>query len=165
MIHFRTIRSAIARGLRGALSIMIVEINSPGDAPLLPYGTYDFSVGAFEATGQPVKSVGEDSITISETVEFSVDFQFAAADRGHALELALTARDWFGGAGHEALKYGPAGIVVVTIEQVNNRDVQIGDDWTYQYGFEVQFRTTSVAIMQNQYTIDKATIKEDDPIV
>ncbi len=165
MYQVETVQSAIARGLKSALGVMVVEINSPGDAPNLPYVTYDFSVGADETTGQPVKLVGEDSITLSETIEFSVDFQFAAVNRGKALKLALQARDWFNGEGHDILKYGPAGIVVVTIEQVNNRDVQIGDDWTYQYGFEVLFRTTSVSVMQNQFTIESTTIKEVDPIV
>lgn len=165
MIPFNTIRSAIARGLSAALAVKVIEINSPGDAPRLPFATYDFSVGALEAVGLPVKSVGEDSITLSETTEFTVDFQFAASDRGQALELTLRARDWFGGAGHDELKYGPAAIVVVAVEQVTNRDVQIGDDWTYQYGFEVLFRTTSVSVMQNQFTINSASIKEVDPIV
>jgi len=163
VIDFQTIRSELVRGLSAALGVKVIEINSPVAAPKLPFVTYDFSIGMYEAVGQPIKLTSPNAVTLSETAEFSVDFQATAADRGAALELALRARDWFIGAGHDVLKYGPAATVVVSSDQVGNRDVQVGDDWTYQYGFEVLFRAVSTTGYE-QTTIYKATIKEVDPI-
>lgn len=164
MIAFTTIRWELVRGLSEALGVKVIEINSPIAAPKLPFVTYDFSVGMYQADGGPVKLTGTDAVTLTETAEFTVDFQFTAIGRGEAIELALRARDWFIGAGHDVLKYGPAATVIVHADQVDNRDVQIGDDWTYQYGFEVLFRAAS-STSYAQTTIDKATIKEVDPIV
>lgn len=163
MIPFSTIRSELVRGLSSALGVKVIEINSPGRAPRLPFATYDFSIGMAEPGGQPVKVASENAITLTETAEFTVDFQFTAADRMAALELAIRARDWFAGEGHDVLKYGPAATVVVSADDVENRDVQIGDDWNYQYGFEVRFRTTN-SITYSSTTIGQATIKEVDPV-
>jgi len=161
MIPFETIRSEIARGLSAVLSVKVIEINPPGDAPKLPFMTYDFSVGADESSGQPITTFDNGTVTMTETIEFIVDFQATAESRGQAMVVALSARDWFVGAGHDALKYGAAAIVVVRADQVGNRDVQVGDEWTYQYGFEVTFRATNV-IEATADTIVSAEVKETD---
>lgn len=163
MTPFSKIRTEIVRGLSSAIGVKVIEANSPGDSPRLPFGVYDISDPMYAPGGQPVKVSGYSSTTLSEMAEFTVDFQFAAADRMAAMELALRARDWFVADGHDILKYGPAATIVVTVDDVENRDVQIGDDWNYQYGFEVRFRTTN-SITYASTTIEKATIREVDPI-
>jgi hypothetical protein len=161
MLNFSGIRSAIAQGLSAAIGTKVVEANSPGDMPNLPFAVYDFT-DVDPAAGQPVKKAETNSVTLSQTEEFTVDFLFTAAGRGAAFELALRARDWFLTDGHAILKYGPAATVVVQVDQVDNRDVRVGDSWVYQYGFEVRFRAVS-SVQYNETTIDKATIREVSP--
>jgi hypothetical protein len=163
MIQFEDIELALATGLRAALGIKVIDLNPSAEAPKYPFLTYDVAMPFDETIGHPVKTAEVNTITLSETALFMVSIQAYAKTKEEARTYALRARDWFIGSGHDILKDG-VGIVVVTIGQVDNREVQVGDEWERKFGFDVDFRTTNTIVMNGQSTIEATNIKEVDPI-
>lgn len=157
MIAFKVIRSAIVQGLAEHLSLPVIEMNGGGDIPQNAFLTYDFGEGIGKKKGFPAEYQEDNKIRIVETVPFTVSFLSYADDKATSIENAMKARDWFKTAGYEVLK-DTVNVVVATLGEIENRDVQIGDEWERRQGFDVEFRTIDET-ERELITIEKANVK------
>ncbi len=158
MLPFPEIRSALVRGLRAALGVSVIDMNSGGDVPAGPFLTYDFFGFGSESEGQPVIRQQAGQRIAEEAALITVSLMSYSDPRSAALTQALRARDWIKTAGREALK--ALDVVVVTVEDVQNRDVNIGEEWERRYGFDVELRATDRTTTELKW-IDQAKPQEE----
>lgn len=142
MIPILEIRSALVRGLKAELGIPVIDLNSGGKVPAGPFLTYDIAGFGSESEGLPVIWQQADRSIAEETALVTVSILSYSDPRSAALTQALRARDWIKTAGREALKR--LDVVVISVEDVQNRDVNIGEEWERRYGFDVELRATDV---------------------
>lgn len=158
MIQYDNICIAIVSGLSDYLGIRVIEMNPGGKIPPYPFATYEFTDPGDTEDGFPVVIRTGDQIKHMETVEFTVSFHIYSESKAECIEYALKARDWFRGPGHQALK-DAVNVVIIDVGSVDNRDLQIGNEWERRNGFEVDFRTVNTIEFPIE-TIDRATIKQ-----
>lgn len=161
MLPFKAIRSAIARGLKGALNIPVIEMNGGGKIPAGSFFTYDFPDGFGGATGQPVITQQNSEEHRRETVTFTVSFNSYADLSEDSIENAMRARDWFKATGRELLK-DTLDIIVIEIGEIQNRDINIGEEWERRQGFDVEFRATDLVVTDLSGWIETAPIQRSD---
>lgn len=156
MIRYNEIRAVFTEKLAKHLGLKVINMNGGGKMPSTAFFTYSFSPGFGDPRGFPVYSEEDDRLVQRETVLFTVSFLSYADDNAASTYNALRAQDWFKTAGHDYLK--ELDVVVVNIGSIDNRDVLIGDEWERRTGFDVDFRTASVADQPLDW-IEKANIK------
>ncbi|MBY0085771.1 LIC_12616 family protein [Brevibacillus brevis] len=159
MIPFKAIRSAIVQPLSAHLSLPVIEMNSGGDIPEGAFLTYDFS-GPEDARGFPIEYQEGNNLRHVGTVSFTVSFMSYADDKATSIENAMKARDWLKRDGRELLK-DRVNVIVSEIGTIENRDVQIVDEWERRQGFDVTFRTTDVTVSEF-IAIEKAKVKGEE---
>lgn len=140
MLAFLSIRSAIVRGLKAYTGLPVIEYNGGGDIPEGSFFTYDFADGFGKPAGFPILLQEDGKQIHRETVTFTVSFLSYADDIGESIQNAILAQSWFKLAGREKLKES-VNVVVVNIGDIQNRDVNIGEEWERRQGFDVDFRT------------------------
>lgn len=161
MLPFENIRVAIVEGLELASGELVIEMNGGGDIPSGDFMTYHF-VGGFESTGgQPIIMQKAGLQHRRETVTFTVSFNCYADDSDIAMVNAMRARDWFKTDGRETLKY-MLDVIVTDIGEIQNRDINIGEEWERRQGFDVDFRATDVVITDLSGWIETAPIQRSD---
>ncbi|ASS66378.1 MULTISPECIES: hypothetical protein [unclassified Paenibacillus] len=159
MLPYLEIRSAIARGLKAALAVPVIDLNSGGPVPTGAFMTYDFDgFGSESAAGQPVIRQTASQRIAEEPALITVSLMSYADPRSVALTQALQARDWLKTAGRDALK--ALDVVVVRVEDVQNRDINIGEEWERRYGFDAELRATD-RITTELYWIEQAKPHEE----
>ncbi|MEK4062196.1 MULTISPECIES: phage neck terminator protein [unclassified Paenibacillus] len=164
MLPFKAIRSAIARGLKAALNIQVIEMSGGGKMPVGSFLTYDFRDGFGGAVGQPVITQHNSQQYRRETVTFTVSFNSYADATEDSIQNAMLARDWFKTAGRELLK-NTLDVIVIEIGEVQNRDINIGEEWERRQGFDVDFRATDLVITDLSGWIETAPIQRSDYFV
>lgn len=147
----------MVQGLAKHLALPVIEMNGGGDIPKTAFLTYDFDQGIGEARGLPAEFQEGQKIRQVETVPFTVSFLSYADDKATSIENAMKARDWLKTAGYELLK-DKVNVIVASLGPIENRDVQIGDEWERRQGFDVDFRTIDES-ERDLITIDKANVK------
>lgn len=161
MLPFEDIRVAIVEGLEAASGGLVIEMNGGGDIPPDDFITYSF-VGGFESSGgQPIITQQAGQQQRRETVTFTVSFNCYADDSDIAIVNAMRARDWFKTIGREILK-DTLDVVVTEIGEIQNRDINIGEEWERRQGFDVDFRATDVVITDLSGWIETAPIQRSD---
>ncbi|MBW7452443.1 LIC_12616 family protein [Paenibacillus sepulcri] len=157
MIQYRAIRKAMVEALAVYLAAPVVEMNSIGKEPPYPYVTYDFINPAGDPIGFPAVTIEENIMQHTENVSFTVSFQSYADDKADSIEQAMKLRDWFMVEGRWLLKDN-VNVVVTHIGGIENRDIQLGDEWERRNGLDIEFRTLNI-VKEALRTIDTATIK------
>ncbi len=148
----------MVQGLSVHLSLKVIEMNDIGKMPSYPFLTYDFTdLGGPENSGLPVVTIEGSKRVTRETELFDVSFLSYAASKAESIENALRARDWLLTTGKILLS--SIGVIVVTVGQITNRDIQIGPEWERRHGFDVEFRITNI-IETEAEVIEKVTVKE-----
>lgn len=143
MIPFKTIRSTIVRNLSAYLGLELVEMSGGGDIPKTAFLTYDISdIEPLTPTARHV----QDGVDHYRTrTGFTITFMSYADDKATSVENAMRAQDWFKTFGYQTLK--DVDVIVYEMTPVSNRDVLIGDEWERRQGFDIEFRTQSLAEM------------------
>ncbi|MDH6370554.1 hypothetical protein M2444_002334 [Paenibacillus sp. PastF-3] len=161
MLPFEDIRVAIVEGMESASGGLVIEMNGGGDTPSGDFMTYSF-VGGFESSGgQPIITQQDGQQHRRETVTFTVSFSCYSDDSDIAMVNAMHARDWFKVTGRELLK-DTLDIIVTDIGEIQNRDINIGEEWERRQGFDVEFRATDVVVTDMSGWIDTAPIQRSD---
>ncbi|MEK4196664.1 hypothetical protein NYE59_26605 [Paenibacillus sp. FSL L8-0323] len=160
MLPVRKIRVTIKQGIEDALSIPVIPMNSGGDIPDGDFITYHLVGGFKPVGGQPVITQQSEQSYRRETVTFTVSFNVYADTEDDCLVNAMRARDWFKSDGHELLK-DKLDVIVIEIGEIQNRDINIGEEWERRQGFDIEFRATDVVITDMSGWIETApTTKE-----
>jgi len=155
MIPYNEIRKTWVQGLKDVLGLPVINMNGGGDIPKGAFLTYSVSDGPDPGGRIMTTQEGEKQI-LQETVSFTVSFLSYADDNATSIVNAMKARDWFKTAGYQALK--DMDVIVSDIGVVENRDVNIEEEWERRMGFDVDIRTTDTTD-QPFIPIEKANIK------
>jgi len=163
MINFKAIRDAIFSGMNKSLEPQAIEANQASYKPDYPFYTVLFAVpnqgfsphtGVYdnESTAESLKQHrrGQEKMTLSVS-----SFSDEGAD---ALQNAYNAAEWFAWKGYEYLKEN--GIIVIRIEQIENRDVLKEDEYERRYGFDVHLRVSSQSTIETDEWIEEIEFKE-----
>ncbi|ETT45223.1 hypothetical protein C162_21843 [Paenibacillus sp. FSL R7-269] len=161
MLPFENIRVSIVEGLEQATGGLVIEMNGGGDIPSGDFLTYSF-IGGFESSGgQPIITQQGGQQQRRETVTFTVSFNCYADDSDIAMVNAMRARDWFKTTGGDRLK-DTLDVIVIDIGEIQNRDINIGEEWERRQGFDVEFRATDLVITDVSGWIETAPIQRSD---
>ncbi|MGN7169271.1 phage neck terminator protein [Paenibacillus cellulositrophicus] len=155
MIPYNEIRKTLVQGLKNVLGLPVINMNGGGDIPKGAFLTYSISDGP-DLGGRIMKSQEGGRQILQESVGFTVSILSYADDNATSSINAMKARDWFKTAGYQALK--DLDVIVSDIGVVQNRDVNIGEEWERRVGFDVDIRTTDTTD-QPFIPIEKANIK------
>lgn len=161
MINTQGIREAlIDEGLGPAVGVPVILADQINKAPAYPFVVVRFSDFSGDPIGHPAQVVVGNEIRTTETVIWTMDFQTEAADPDESAILAHKLRDWFRVS---RLLQERFGIGVARVGGIDDRALQLGEDWEYRHGFEVDLRVTN-KIIQPLEPIETAQIKEVDPL-
>jgi hypothetical protein len=156
MLPFEDIRVTIVEGLEQATGGLVIEMNGGGDIPPGDFMTYSFVGGFDSAGGQPIITQQGGQQQRRETVSFTASFNCYADDSDVAMVNAMRARDWFKATGREILK-DTLDVVVIEIGEIQNRDINIDEEWERRQGFDVELRATDLVITDLTGWIETAT--------
>lgn len=157
MIPYERIRIAIVDGLEAYMNMLVIDMNGGGPVPSGEFMTYDFSGGFNSSGGFPAMIHETNKIVQRETVSFTVSFCCYADDKDVSVRNAIKARDWFKMIGRGLLKE-TLDVVVAEIGEIQNRDINIGEEWERRQGFDVDFRTVDVVEMDLEW-IEKVNLQ------
>ncbi|MGG6311567.1 phage neck terminator protein [Paenibacillus macerans] len=155
MIPYDDIRAVFTESMASALEVRVINLNAGGKIPGGSFMTYSFS-GFDDSAGFPVFYQENDRLIQRETVPFTVSFLSFADNHGVSVTNALRARDWIKTIGRDLLQ--ELDVVVASIGSVENRDVQIDDEWERRMGFDIDFRTTDTTDQPLEW-IEKVNLK------
>lgn len=140
-------------------SVPIIKADDIGDRPEGTHATYKITL-ASKDIGQAAKGgemVGGVFYVTSKTMErVTLSFNAYAADDFASRELADKIHGWFTFHGLETLD--DAGIAVIEVTDIENRDVMILDEYERRNGFDVILRVGKVMSKQMDY-IENADIQ------
>ncbi|WP_025692629.1 phage neck terminator protein [Paenibacillus zanthoxyli] len=143
MLPYRQIRLTIARGLKAAAGVTVIPLNDGGDMPKGSFLTYNFSDFGDTDDGRPIITQEADKVIRSKTVTFTASVLSYADSVDDSVENAMKAQDWFKVAGAELLR-DTLDIVVIRVGEVQNRDINIGEEWERRQGFDIDFRALDI---------------------
>ncbi|GBF73055.1 hypothetical protein PA598K_01340 [Paenibacillus sp. 598K] len=161
MLPFEAIRLAIVEGLQQETGRLVIQMNGGGPVPEGDFYTYHFPGGFRGSGGQPILLQQQAKLHRLEAVTFTFSFNSYADDTDVALIHAMQARDWFHTTGAERLKWA-LDVVVVDVGDIQNRDVNLGEEWERRQGFDVEFRATDVVITDLSGWIETAPIQRSE---
>jgi len=142
-VKITEIRDLIIPALKTHIGgLPVIEADQTGKRPTGAHATYKFTSPYVKDIGQPEVTVVETAETylLRQTETFKVTLSITAyhKDVDESIELAQKIRDWFDFYGQEDLE--AAGIAVVSLGQVENRDALVVDDYERRNGFDVILR-------------------------
>ncbi|MFD1777015.1 phage neck terminator protein [Paenibacillus rhizophilus] len=160
MLPYKAIRLTIARGLKVAAGVPTIPLNDGGDMPAGSFLTYTFSDFGESDDGRPIITQEDDKVIRSKAVTFTISILSYADSVDDSVENAMKAQDWFKVTGAEQLR-DTLDVVVVLVGEVQNRDINIGEEWERRQGFDVDFRATDTAITDLSGWIETAIITKE----
>ena len=160
MIDTQGIREVlIDEGLTPALQVPVILADQLNKAPAYPFVVVRFNDFSGEAVGHPARVVVGDVIRTTETVIWTIDFQTETEDPDVSARLAHGVRDFFRTS---RLLRDRFGIGIARVGGIDDRTLQLGEEWEYRHGVEIDLRVTNV-IEQPLEPMEAAQIKEVDP--
>ncbi|MGN7359461.1 phage neck terminator protein [Paenibacillus sp. SAF-054] len=156
MIPYNDIRKVWVQGLKVLLKLDVINMNGGADMPKTAFLAYNLFPNEEPSSGRIMVSQHNGKQLLQETVNFTVSFLSYADDNVTSTLNAMRVRDWFKTDGREALK--DMDVIVTSIGNVENRDINIGPEWERRMGFDVELRTTDTT-EQAVIPIEKANIK------
>lgn len=132
MIPYKELTTAIPKGLKEYLGVLVIRGNQTAPAPAYPYGTYNVTTiaGANHGTWQQHDD-GKDRKLVRSIWSFS----WLSDDWDESVELAIKAKEWFEHTGRTWLS--EQGITVQSVTEVTNRDNMLTVEYERKNGFDV----------------------------
>jgi hypothetical protein len=142
MLDYAGIRSSIVRPLAAALGIPVIMGDQTGQIPPYPFITYKMTSPYLETSVHAAESVTDtaDGIKRMQDKHVEVVFSFTvhSSDADDAYQRCYALVEYFDFTGRDALR--GAGIVVVNVTNVQNRDVFLTIEYERRVGCDVRFR-------------------------
>lgn len=168
-MDYRKIRNAIVKGLYDYLNVPVVPTDDVGDKPNYPYISYKFTTlkipqGSHNLYKDIVPSNDERfqydiEYTREEQPKMIISMNAYSTDDVEAFQLALEMESWFKFQGYRFLKDNE--IVVVNISNIQDRTIQIVDNYERRQGFDVAIRVMDIQKLRLE-TIEKSNIKKEE---
>jgi len=143
LIDYKTIRNALVSGLNNYTGKLAILADQSKHKPSYPYVTVKFSSLLDSDSMNPNEYIQnvEGGVVVKEITnpEMMVSVNCYGEEDDDSIDLALNAYSWFKTAGHFELE--EKGIVVVSMEPIQNRDTVLGDvTYERKQGFDVRLR-------------------------
>lgn len=160
-MDYKTIRNCIVKGLNDYLKMDVVPTDNVKKKPKYPYLSYKFI-----SLNIPQNHHLITDTVPSENTEFDFDIEYTkieqpkmiisissySNDEVESYDLALKAKEWFKFYGYYYLKANR--IIVNHVGNVQDRTIQIVDDYEKRQGFDVTIRVVDIQKMRIE-TIEK----------
>lgn len=137
----------------------IIEADQNAPKPDGPHATYKFTTAYAKDAGMPDVTAYEDGsgqfyVKQDKVIRTTVSFTAYAMDNDASYDLAQSIRDWFDFIGVEDMQ--AAGIAVIDMTGVDNRDAFVVDDYERRNGFDVILRHGQELLISSTYieTVD-----------
>lgn len=158
-MNITELRDSIIPKLKAFCGVPIIEADQVAKKPETTHATYKFTSPYLKDVGwADIVPEGEgDTYTLNHKETYKVVASFTAydADIDLSIQLAQKMHDWFAFQGRFDLD--DAGIVVVSLGDVENRDALVVDGYERRNGFDVTFRVGRVLSKPFDW-IDRAEI-------
>ncbi len=136
------LRDTIIPPLNAFCGVPVIRAEQTGKKPAGSHATYKFTTTYAKDAGNPevvpVETADGLQLRQRETNRFTLSFSAYAKDDIESRDLAQKIHDWFNFHGQLVLQ--DAGVAVVDITNVENRDALIVDDYERRNGFDVILR-------------------------
>lgn len=160
MLDYAAIRSAIIRPLGEALGIPVIMGDQTGEVPPYPFATYKMTSPYLETSVHGAEGIVETEDGIKRTQEKHIEVVFSftvhAKDADDAYQHCYALIEHFEITGRLDLR--DAGITVVEVTSVQNRDVFLTIEYERRVGCDVRFRVVSRSEI-DEYYIEIAEIE------
>lgn len=154
-MDYKTIRNCIVKGLHDYLKVDVVYTDNAKKKPKYPYLSYKF-ISLHIPQNYHVLT----DVVSSEDADFEFDVEYTkieqpkmilsissySNDEVEAYDLALRVKEWFKFYGYYYLKAN--GIIVNSVGNVQDRTIQIVDNYEKRQGFDVTIRVVDVQKMR-----------------
>ncbi|SMB95362.1 hypothetical protein SAMN00017405_0390 [Desulfonispora thiosulfatigenes DSM 11270] len=159
-------RNFIVKGLYEFLQVPVIPTDNPNKKPKYPFISYKFTTlhknqGGFNLLLEPIPSIDPNfeydiEYTREEQPKMVISFSSYSLDDLEAIDLANKIKKWFNFKGRLLLKNN--NLVVVECSDIQDRTIQIIDNYEKRYGFDVTLRYSSQSKLKVE-TIEKFKIK------
>lgn len=165
-MNYTDIRNAIVSGLYNDIGVIVVPTDTNASKPDYPFISYKFTTlfrpDAKVKTYKAIPSTDEQfehdiEYTLSQQPQMIMSFSSYSLDDGESADLINQARKWFELVGRQYLKDN--GIVVVDVTNIQDRTIQIVDNFEVRFGFDVRIRVYDETKTRIE-TIEKVNVKE-----
>lgn len=155
-MDYRQIRNKFVNGLYEYFNIPVVPIDDIGNKPDYPYISYKFITlkipqGSHNLLRDIIPSTNENfeydiEYTREEQLKMIISISTHSLDDIEAYQLALDIESWFKLHGYHYLKEN--GIVVVGTSNIQDKTIQIVDNYEKRQGFDVTIRVADIQKMR-----------------
>lgn len=156
MIDYGAIREVLRAGIWQHMRVFFVDLESGDPRPPYPFISHKFITPYLEEAGNEVND-GETLIREAQAT-MTVSLTIYALTKIEALNLAHRLRQWFRFHGYEYLS--DHGLVVVTIEGMEDRTTFLETDYEHRVGFDVVLRVYEREERQG-YTIERVILNNE----
>lgn len=167
-MDYRQIRNSIVNGLYEYLNTPVVPTDDIGDKPDYPYISYKFITLKIPQGSHNIYK----NIIPSNDNRFEYDIEYTreeqpkmvisistySTDDVESYQLALDIESWFKFHGYQFLKEN--GIVVVNTSSIQDRTIQIVDNYEKRQGLDVTIRVMDIQRFRIE-TIEKTKIEKE----
>lgn len=168
-MNYTDIRNTIVAGMYQDLGTIPVPTDTNAPKPDYPFLSYKFTTLFRPDANTKVKTrefvpSNNDRFeydvehTLKQQPQMIISFSSYSLDDGESADLANKARKWFELAGRQYLKDN--GIVVIEVTNIQDRTIQIVDNFEVRFGFDVRIRVYDETKTRTE-TIEKVNIKEE----
>lgn len=155
------IRDSVIIPLHEFAGVPVIEQDDIGDQPTGPHATYKFTSAYIKDVGMGEEWAEEtqSTYTLNRREMFKVTLSFNAydMDSDESYDLATKLNEWFRFYGQELLE--SAGIAVVSVGNIENRDSFVVDEYERRNGFDVILRVGKEMALDVGY-IEKVEIND-----
>lgn len=146
-MNYTDIRNIIISGLYKDLEVIVVPTDTNAPKPEYPFLSYKFTTifrsDAKNKLYKTIPSIYEQfeydvGVTVAQQPQMILSISSYSLDDGESADLANQARKWFELEGRQYLKDN--GIIVVDITNIQDRTIQIVDNFEVRFGFDVRIR-------------------------
>lgn len=137
-LDYGAIKETLRAGIWQHMKVFFVDLESGDPRPPLPFISHKFTTPYLEESGYEIND--EDTLIRESQLTMTVSLTVYATSKTEALNVAHQLRQWFRFYGYEYL--ADHGLVVVTIEGLEDRTTFLETDYEHRAGFDVVLRVS-----------------------
>lgn len=156
MIDYGAIREVLRAGIWQHMKVFFVDLESGDPRPPYPFISHKFVTPYLAEAGNEVND--EETLIRETQATMTVSLAVYSRDKTEALNTAHRLWQWFRFYGYEYLvEYG---LVVVTIEPMEDRTTFLETEYEHRVGFDVVLRTVDIEEREIE-TIDCVVLNDE----
>ena len=156
MIDYGAIRDVLRAGIWQHMRVFFVDLENGDPRPPHPFISHKFITPYMEESGYEIND--EDTLIRESQLTMTLSLTVYATSKTEALNIAHQLRQWFQFYGYEYMV--EHGLVVVTIEGLEDRTTFLETDYEHRVGFDVVLRTVD-RVERKIDTIERVELNDE----